>query len=100
MADSREAFTEREVPCGSDDSSEEPSDMDQSEQRAPAGVASSPEVREGEEPSEQVCSSSTDENASGPTSSGSSVVEAPTEGDSGSGALDSASAEEEPMEQD
>ncbi|XP_051752630.1 serine/threonine-protein phosphatase 4 regulatory subunit 2-B [Ctenopharyngodon idella] len=98
-ADSREAFTEREVPCGSDDSSEEPSDMDQSEQRAPAGVASSPEVREGEEPSEQVSSSSTDENASGPTSSSSSV-ESPTEGDSGSGALDSESAEEEPMEQD
>uniref|UniRef100_A0A9J7YVI4 Protein phosphatase 4, regulatory subunit 2b n=1 Tax=Cyprinus carpio carpio TaxID=630221 RepID=A0A9J7YVI4_CYPCA len=98
-ADSREAFTEREVPCGSDDSLEEPSDMDQSEQRAPAGVASSPEVREGEEPSEQVSSSSTDENASGPTSSSSSV-ESPTEGDSGSGALDSESAEEEPMEQD
>uniref|UniRef100_A0A8C2Q6J5 Serine/threonine-protein phosphatase 4 regulatory subunit 2-B n=1 Tax=Cyprinus carpio TaxID=7962 RepID=A0A8C2Q6J5_CYPCA len=99
VADSREAFTEREVPCGSDDSLEEPSDMDQSEQRAPAGVASSPEVREGEEPSEQVSSSSTDENASGPTSSSSSV-ESPTEGDSGSGALDSESAEEEPMEQD
>ncbi|ROL50764.1 Serine/threonine-protein phosphatase 4 regulatory subunit 2-B [Anabarilius grahami] len=98
-ADSREAFTEREVPCGSDDSSEEPSEMDQSEQRAPAGVASSPEVRVGEEPSEQVSSSSTDENASGPTSSSSSV-ESPTEGDSGSGALDSESAEEEPMEQD
>uniref|UniRef100_A0A8C1G6N1 Serine/threonine-protein phosphatase 4 regulatory subunit 2-B n=1 Tax=Cyprinus carpio TaxID=7962 RepID=A0A8C1G6N1_CYPCA len=98
-ADSREAFTEREVPCGSDDSLEEPSDMDQSEQRAPAGVASSPEVREREEPSEQVSSSSTDENASGPTSSSSSV-ESPTEGDSGSGALDSESAEEEPMEQD
>lgn len=73
--------------------------MDQSEQRAPAGVASSPEVREGEEPSEQVSSSSTDENASGPTSSSSSV-ESPTEGDSGSGALDSENAEEEPMEQD
>uniref|UniRef100_A0A673FV03 Serine/threonine-protein phosphatase 4 regulatory subunit 2-B n=1 Tax=Sinocyclocheilus rhinocerous TaxID=307959 RepID=A0A673FV03_9TELE len=99
VADSREAFTEREVPCGSDDSLEEPSDMDQSEQRAPAGVASSPEVREGEEPSEQVSSSSTDENASGPTSSSSSV-DSPTEGDSGSGALDSESAEEEPMEQD
>ncbi|KAI2663785.1 Serine/threonine-protein phosphatase 4 regulatory subunit 2-B [Labeo rohita] len=100
VADSREAFTEREVPCGSDDSSEEPSDMDQSEQRAPAGMASSPEVREGEEPSEQVSSSSTDENASAPTSSSSSSVESPTEGDSGSGALDSESAEEEPMEQD
>ncbi|XP_016314097.1 serine/threonine-protein phosphatase 4 regulatory subunit 2-B-like isoform X2 [Sinocyclocheilus anshuiensis] len=99
VADSREAFTEREVPCGSDDSLEEPSDMDQSEQRAPAGVASSSEVREGEEPSEQVSSSSTDENASGPTSSSSSV-DSPTEGDSGSGALDSESAEEEPMEQD
>uniref|UniRef100_A0A673JJ47 Serine/threonine-protein phosphatase 4 regulatory subunit 2-B-like n=1 Tax=Sinocyclocheilus rhinocerous TaxID=307959 RepID=A0A673JJ47_9TELE len=99
VADSREAFTEREVPCGSDDSSEEPSDMDQSEQRAPAGVDSSPEVREGEEPSEQVSSSSTDENASGPTSS-SSGVESPTEGDSGSGALDLENAEEEPMEQD
>ncbi|CAM4627604.1 unnamed protein product [Leuciscus chuanchicus] len=98
-ADSRESFTEREVPCGSDDSPEEPSDMDQSEQRAPAGVASSPEVREGEEPSEEVSSSSTDENASAPTSSSSSV-ESPTEGDSGSGALDSESAEEEPMEQD
>lgn len=73
--------------------------MDQSEQRAPAGVASSPELRVGEEPSEQVSSSSTDENASGPTSSSSSV-ESPTEGDSGSGALDSESAEEEPMEQD
>uniref|UniRef100_A0A671SJM3 Serine/threonine-protein phosphatase 4 regulatory subunit 2-B n=1 Tax=Sinocyclocheilus anshuiensis TaxID=1608454 RepID=A0A671SJM3_9TELE len=99
VADSREAFTEREVPCGSDDSSEEPSDMDQSEQRAPASVDSSPEVREGEEPSEQVSSSSTDENASGPTSS-SSGVESPTEGDSGSGALDLENAEEEPMEQD
>ncbi|XP_052456027.1 serine/threonine-protein phosphatase 4 regulatory subunit 2-B isoform X1 [Carassius gibelio] len=97
VADSREAFTEREVPCGSDDSSEEPSDMDQSEQRAPVGVDS--EVREGEEPSEQVSSSSTDENTSGPTSSSSSV-ESPTEGDSGSGALDSENAEEEPMEQD
>uniref|UniRef100_A0A9J7Z856 Protein phosphatase 4, regulatory subunit 2b n=1 Tax=Cyprinus carpio carpio TaxID=630221 RepID=A0A9J7Z856_CYPCA len=99
VADSREAFTEREVPCGSDDSSEEPSDMDQSEQRAPVGVDSSPEVREGEEPSEQVSSSSTDENASGPTSS-SNRVESPTEGDSGSGALDLENAEEEPMEQD
>ncbi|XP_016126602.1 serine/threonine-protein phosphatase 4 regulatory subunit 2-B-like [Sinocyclocheilus grahami] len=99
VADSREAFTEREVPCGSDDSLEEPSDMDQSEQRAPAGVVSSSEVREGEEPSEQVSSSSTDENASGPTSSSSSV-DSPTEGDSRSGALDSESAEEEPMEQD
>uniref|UniRef100_A0A8C1IJ28 Protein phosphatase 4, regulatory subunit 2b n=1 Tax=Cyprinus carpio TaxID=7962 RepID=A0A8C1IJ28_CYPCA len=99
VADSREAFTEREVPCGSDDSSEEPSDMDQSEQRAPVGVDSSPEVREGEEPSEQVSSSSTDENASGPTSSSNSV-ESPTEGDSGSGALDLENAEEEPMEQD
>uniref|UniRef100_A0A672NUF0 Serine/threonine-protein phosphatase 4 regulatory subunit 2-B n=1 Tax=Sinocyclocheilus grahami TaxID=75366 RepID=A0A672NUF0_SINGR len=99
VADSREAFTEREVPCGSDDSSEEPSDMDQSEQRAPASVDSSPEVREGEEPSVQVSSSSTDENASEPTSS-SSGVESPTEGDSGSGALDLENAEEEPMEQD
>lgn len=98
-ADSREAFAEREVPCGSDSSGEEPSDMDQSEQRAPAGVASSPEVRDGEEPSEQVSSSSsTDENASGPSSSSSSV-DSPTEGDSGSGAQDSESAEE-PMEQD
>ncbi|KAA0712795.1 Serine/threonine-protein phosphatase 4 regulatory subunit 2-B [Triplophysa tibetana] len=98
-ADSREAFAEREVPCGSDSSSEDPSEMDQSEQRAPAGVASSPEVRDGEEPSEQVSSSSsTDENASGPSSSSSSV-DSPTEGDSGSGAQDSESAEE-PMEQD
>lgn len=97
VADSRETFTEREVPCGSDDSSEEPSDMDQSEQRAPAGVASSPELREGEEPSE-VSSSSTDDNASGPTSSSSSI-DSPTEGDTGSGALDLESAEE-PMEQD
>ncbi|XP_065135861.2 serine/threonine-protein phosphatase 4 regulatory subunit 2-B [Paramisgurnus dabryanus] len=100
-ADSCEAFAEREVPSGSDSTVEEPSDMDQSEQRAPAGVASSPEVREGEEPNEQVSSSSgTDENASGPTSSSSSA-DSPTEGDSGSGAQDSESPEEEePMEQD
>ncbi|XP_055069683.2 serine/threonine-protein phosphatase 4 regulatory subunit 2-B [Misgurnus anguillicaudatus] len=98
-ADSCEA--EREVPSGSDSTVEEPSDMDQSEQRASAGVASGPEVREGEEPNEQVSSSSgTDENASGPTSSSSSA-DSPTEGDSGSGAQDSESPEEEePMEQD
>ncbi|TRY82148.1 hypothetical protein DNTS_009462 [Danionella cerebrum] len=96
-ADSRVALAEREVPCGSDDSSEDPSDMDQSEQRAPAGV--SPEVREGEEPSDRVSSSSTDENASGPTSSSSSI-ESPTESNAETGAPDSESAEEEPMEQD
>ncbi|XP_051986970.1 serine/threonine-protein phosphatase 4 regulatory subunit 2-B [Xyrauchen texanus] len=97
-ADSRESFTEREVPCGSDSSAEEPSDMDQSEQRAPSGVASSPEMKEGEDPSEQVSSSSNDENTSGPSSSSSSA-DSPTEGDTESGAQDSESAEE-PMEQD
>ncbi|XP_051568262.1 serine/threonine-protein phosphatase 4 regulatory subunit 2-B-like isoform X2 [Myxocyprinus asiaticus] len=97
-ADSRESFTEREVPCSSVSSLEEPSDMDQSEQRAPLGVASSPEMREGEEPSEQVSSSSTDENAYGPTSSR-GTEDSPTEGDTVSAAQDSESAEE-PMEQD
>ncbi|XP_051996807.1 serine/threonine-protein phosphatase 4 regulatory subunit 2-B-like [Xyrauchen texanus] len=97
-ADSRDSFTEREVLCSSVSSLEEPSDMDQSEQRAPVGVSSSPEMREGVEPSEQVSSSSTDENSSGPTSSRGSA-DSPTEGNTVSGAQDSESAEE-PMDQD
>ncbi|XP_036427440.1 serine/threonine-protein phosphatase 4 regulatory subunit 2-B [Colossoma macropomum] len=106
-ADDQEGCTaEREVPCGSTSPAEEPSDMDQSEQQAPA---SSPEQREGEEPSEPVSSSSSsssgDESglssneSSGGQAPSSSAADSPTEGDVESGELDSESTEE-PMEQD
>ncbi|KAI4890591.1 hypothetical protein NFI96_019936 [Prochilodus magdalenae] len=106
-ADEQEGCSdEREVPCGSTSPTEEPCDMDQSEQQAPA---SSPEQREEEEPSEPVSSSSSggessesssscNESSSGQTPS-SSAADSPTEGDVESGELDSENTEE-PMEQD
>uniref|UniRef100_A0A4W4E9F3 Serine/threonine-protein phosphatase 4 regulatory subunit 2 n=1 Tax=Electrophorus electricus TaxID=8005 RepID=A0A4W4E9F3_ELEEL len=98
----REGHDEREVPCGSAPFAEEPSDMDQSEQRAPA---SSPELREGEEPSEPVSSTSSKGNgASNNETAGGlppscSSADLPTEGDVDSGDPDSESTEE-PMDQD
>ncbi|XP_076870195.1 serine/threonine-protein phosphatase 4 regulatory subunit 2-B [Brachyhypopomus gauderio] len=86
---------EREVPCGSDSFPEEPSDMDQSEQRAPA---SSPERREGEEFCEPV-SSSEDSRTSSNEPPASTDADSPTEGDVDSGDPDSESTEE-PMDQD
>uniref|UniRef100_A0A8B9R768 Protein phosphatase 4, regulatory subunit 2b n=1 Tax=Astyanax mexicanus TaxID=7994 RepID=A0A8B9R768_ASTMX len=90
---------EREVPSGSN--SEDPSDMDQSEQRAPA---SSPEPRdEEEEPSEPVSSSCDDSGSSSNESGGggpapsSSAADSPTEGDVEPGDSENT---EEPMEQD
>ncbi|XP_030633109.1 serine/threonine-protein phosphatase 4 regulatory subunit 2-B [Chanos chanos] len=99
-ADGREERAEREVPCASDPS-EDASDMDQSEQRAPSGVPTSPELRDGEENSDQVSSSSEESTASdeaAPAPSGSSA-EAPTEGAVEQSSQDSENTEE-PMEQD
>ncbi|XP_036956707.1 serine/threonine-protein phosphatase 4 regulatory subunit 2-B isoform X1 [Acanthopagrus latus] len=104
---------EREVPCGSQ---EEGSDMDQTEQQAPAGVLESPETsRDSEESNSDPVSSSSSSSSSGSSCSieessevaredvaltpSSSTTEAPTEG-----AMDSATLNigttEEPMEQD
>lgn len=109
---------EREVPCGSQ---EEGSDMDQTEQQAPAGVLQSPETsRDSEESnSDPVSSSST--SSGGGSSSGSSscsieesaeatredvalapsssTSEPPTEGAMESATLNTGTTEE-PMEQD
>ncbi|XP_029907094.1 serine/threonine-protein phosphatase 4 regulatory subunit 2-B [Myripristis murdjan] len=105
---------EREVPCGSH---EEGSDMDQTEQQAPAGVLESPETsRDNEESnSDPVSSSSSSSSSSGSSSSikegaavaredvapapSSSTTEPPIEGAMESASLNSG-ASEEPMEQD
>ncbi|MCI4375170.1 hypothetical protein PGIGA_G00106230 [Pangasianodon gigas] len=88
---------EREVPSGS---AQEPSDMDQSEQTAPA---SSPERQEvEEESSEPDSSSSSNELAAGPSASSDSTpsgADSPTEGSVELGDLDLENTEE-PMEQD
>lgn len=94
--------TEREVPSGS---AQEPSDMDQSEQTAPA---SSPERQEVEEEcsepdsSSSSSSSSTNELATGPAAPSDSTqggADSPTEGSVELGDLDLENTEE-PMEQD
>ncbi|KAB5583936.1 hypothetical protein PHYPO_G00101590 [Pangasianodon hypophthalmus] len=89
---------EREVPSGS---AQEPSDMDQSEQTAPA---SSPERQEVEEESSEPDSSSSSSNelAAGPSASSDSTpsgADSPTEGSVELGELDLENTEE-PMEQD
>ncbi|XP_069021135.1 serine/threonine-protein phosphatase 4 regulatory subunit 2-B [Embiotoca jacksoni] len=106
---------EREVPCGSE---EEGSDMDQTEQQAPAGVLESPETsRDGEESGGDPVSSSSGGGSGGGGSScsieesadaaredvalapSSSTAEPPTEGAMGS-AISNTGTTEEPMEQD
>uniref|UniRef100_A0A8C3AK93 Protein phosphatase 4, regulatory subunit 2b n=1 Tax=Cyclopterus lumpus TaxID=8103 RepID=A0A8C3AK93_CYCLU len=86
---------EREVPCGSQ---EEGTDMDQTEQQAPAGVLESPETsRDSEESnSDPVSSSSSKDVALAPSSS---TSEPPTEGAMESATLNTGTTEE-PMEQD
>ncbi|XP_041945714.1 serine/threonine-protein phosphatase 4 regulatory subunit 2-B [Alosa sapidissima] len=106
----REAKAEREVPSSAadDDNAEEPADMDQSEQRAPSGVAGSPEGREaGEESNEHVssssssssCSEENEESAATSATPSDSTTEPPAEGTPESGTQDSAAADE-PMEVD
>lgn len=112
---------EREVPCGSQ---EEGSDMDQTEQQAPAGVLQSPETsRDSEESNSDPVSSSSSSTSSGGGSSSSgssscsieesaeatredvalapssSTSEPPTEGAMESATLNTGTTEE-PMEQD
>ena len=104
---------EREVPCSSE---EEGSDMDQTEQQAPAGVAESPETnRDSEESNSDPVSSSSSSSSSGSSCSiedgaeparedvalapSSSTTEPPTEGAMGS-ATSNTGTTEEPMEQD
>lgn len=105
---------EREVPCGSQD---EGSDMDQTEQQAPAGVLESPETsRDGEDSnSDPVSSSSSSSSSNGSSSSiedgaeaaredvafapSSSTTEPPT-GDAMENAITNTGITEEPMEQD
>ncbi|TDH14266.1 hypothetical protein EPR50_G00044270 [Perca flavescens] len=102
---------EREVPCGSQ---EEGSDMDQSEQQAPAGVLESPETsRDSEESNSDPVSSSSSSSSSSCSieesadaaredvalAPSSSTTEPPTEGDMESAILNTGSTEE-PMEQD
>ncbi|KAM8757750.1 serine/threonine-protein phosphatase 4 regulatory subunit 2-B isoform 2-T2 [Acanthopagrus schlegelii] len=104
---------EREVPCGSQ---EEGSDMDQTEQQAPAGVLESPETsRDSEESNSDPVSSSSSSSSSGSSCSieesseaaredvaltpSSSTTEAPTEGAMDSTTLNTGTTEE-PMEQD
>ncbi|XP_066522692.1 serine/threonine-protein phosphatase 4 regulatory subunit 2-B [Hoplias malabaricus] len=100
--DQEASSAEREVPCGSSSPTEDPCDMDQSEQQAPA---SSPDHREVEEPNEPVSSSSSGDESGSSSSEGSgpapssSAADSPTEGDAESGELDSENTEE-PMEQD
>lgn len=107
-------LAEREVPCGSQ---EEGSDMDQTEQQAPAGVMESPETsRDSEESnSDPVSSSSSSSSSSGSSCSieesaeaaredvalapSSSTTEPPTEGAMESATLNTGTTEE-PMEQD
>ena len=95
---------DREVPCGS---LEEATDMDQTEQQAPAGVPESPESsRDSEESSSDPVSSSSGSSCSMEESAdavredvtvapSSSTTEAPTEG-----ASSNTGTPEEPMEQD
>ncbi|XP_028262830.1 serine/threonine-protein phosphatase 4 regulatory subunit 2-B [Parambassis ranga] len=103
---------EREVPCGSE---EEGSDMDQTEQQAPAGVLESPETsRDSEESNSDPVSSSSSSSSSSSGSieesaeaaredvalaPSSSTSEPPTEGAMGS-AISNTGTTEEPMEQD
>ncbi|XP_029358053.1 serine/threonine-protein phosphatase 4 regulatory subunit 2-B [Echeneis naucrates] len=104
---------EREVPCGSQ---EEGSDMDQTEQQAPAGVLESPETsRDSEESNSDPVSSSSSSSSSGSSCSiedgaeaaredvalapTSSTSEPPTEGAMESAILNTGTTEE-PMEQD
>lgn len=104
--------TEREVPCGSQD---EGSDMDQTEQQAPADILESPETsRDSEESSCDPVSSSSSSNASScsieeSTEAGaredtaltpsSSTTEAPTDSAMES-SVSNTGTTEEPMEQD
>ncbi|XP_047204617.1 serine/threonine-protein phosphatase 4 regulatory subunit 2-B [Girardinichthys multiradiatus] len=97
---------EREVPCGSE---EEGTDMDQTDQQAPASVQESPETsRDGEESSSDPVSSSSSKGSSCSTEEGaeaaredvavtpsSSTTEPPIEG-----ATSNTETTEEPMEQD
>uniref|UniRef100_A0A3P8U559 Protein phosphatase 4, regulatory subunit 2b n=1 Tax=Amphiprion percula TaxID=161767 RepID=A0A3P8U559_AMPPE len=103
---------EREVPCGSE---EEGSDMDQTEQQAPAGVLESPETSRDSEESNSDPVSSSSSSSSGSSCSieesaeaaredvalapSSSTSEPPTEGAMGS-AISNTGTTEEPMEQD
>lgn len=103
---------EREVPCGSQ---EEGSDMDQTEQQAPAGVLESPETSRDSEESNSDPVSSSSSSSSGSNCSieesaeaaredvaltpSSSTTEAPTEGAMESAILNTGTTEE-PMEQD
>ncbi|XP_046882274.1 serine/threonine-protein phosphatase 4 regulatory subunit 2-B isoform X1 [Hypomesus transpacificus] len=95
-----EGLSEREVPCGSQ---EEASDMDQSEQQAPAGVLESPEASS--ENSDPVSSSGSSSHFEETTSEeavpspSSSTPETPTEGAMESGNVDTGTSDE-PMEQD
>lgn len=102
---------EREVPCGSQD---EGSDMDQTEQQAPAGVLESPETsRDSEESNSDPVSSSSSSSGSSCSiedsneaaredvalAPSSSTTEPPTEGAMESAILNTGTTEE-PMEQD
>ncbi|XP_070758932.1 serine/threonine-protein phosphatase 4 regulatory subunit 2-B [Enoplosus armatus] len=88
---------EREVPCGSQ---EEGSDMDQTEQQAPAGVLESPETsRDSEESNSDPVSSSSSSSSSSTLTPSSSTTEPPTEGAMESAILNTGTTEE-PMEQD
>lgn len=89
-----EERAEREVPCGSE---EEASDMDQTEQQAPAGEPA-PHRDAGEGSSDPV-SSSSEEAAEAATAPSSSTPEPPTEGATSSSISDTGTTEE-PMEQD
>ncbi|XP_060926152.1 serine/threonine-protein phosphatase 4 regulatory subunit 2-B [Limanda limanda] len=102
---------EREVPCGSQD---EASDMDQTEQQAPAGVLESPETsRDSEESNSDPVSSSSSSSGSSCSiedsaeatredvalAPSSSTTEPPTEGAMESATLNTGTTDE-PMEQD
>ncbi|KAM6928308.1 serine/threonine-protein phosphatase 4 regulatory subunit 2-B [Xenentodon cancila] len=116
-SDQEAELAEREVPCGSE---EEGTDMDQTEQQAPAGVLQSPETsRDSEESNGDPVSSSSgggdSDSANGSSCSkeegtevtredvtvapSSSTTEPPTEGAVGS-AISNTGTTEEPMEQD
>uniref|UniRef100_A0A3Q4B7M0 Uncharacterized protein n=1 Tax=Mola mola TaxID=94237 RepID=A0A3Q4B7M0_MOLML len=104
--------TEREVPCGSQ---EEATDMDQTEQQAPAGVLESPETSRDSDESNSDPVSSSSSSSSGSSCSieksteaaredvalapSSSTTESPAEGTMGSTTLNTGT-NEEPMEQD
>lgn len=90
---------EREVPSGS---AQEPSDMDQSEQTAPASSPQRQEVEEESSEPDSSSSSSSNELAAGPAASSDSTpsgADSPTEGRVEMGDLDLENTEE-PMEQD